>query len=90
MAKIKKVNLKLMIPDYKDCLRLAKSAAKDLLVDKLKKKIDQLENPPEKKVSVKYQYECKECNHKFKRAPILCPTCESEEIKKITDFMEAS
>jgi lipopolysaccharide biosynthesis regulator YciM len=90
MSKVKKVNYKLILADYKDMLSLAKKAVKELLIEKLKKKIDQLENPPERKQREKYQFQCNECDHKFKRAPLICPTCESEEIKRITDYMEAS
>jgi predicted Zn-ribbon and HTH transcriptional regulator len=87
MVKKKSKSKKLILEDYKLCLTLAQSAGENELYEKLEKKIDQLENPPMKtEPREKTSFQCVSCKHKFKQVRNHCPTCDSEQIKKITDF----
>lgn len=81
MAKSKKKSNKLGLGDYKKILVYIKSLpTQELeLIAKIKKKIDQLENPPERVKREKVQFKCTACEKKFKRAPIICPECEDDE-----------
>ena len=81
----KKKSKDLKLPDYRTMLQVIKISKLNYpeLVEKIKRKIDKLENPPERKVREKVEFQCKSCDKKFKRAPIICPECEEEDIVRL-------
>jgi len=77
----------LKLPDFKKILKMLTKKSDWMfdgeIVEKIKRKIDKLENPPERKVREKVEFQCKSCDKKFKRAPIICPECEEEDIVRL-------
>jgi len=77
----------LKLPDFKKILKMLTKKSDWMfdgeIVEKIKRKIDKLENPPERKVREKVEFQCKSCDKKFKRAPIICTECEEEDIVRL-------
>jgi hypothetical protein len=85
---VKKPSQRLVLEDYQVLIGLVqdKNYPNDNLEKKLAKKIDQLENPPERKKSERVQFICVTCDHKFKASVRKCNKCASEDIKKLDDY----
>ena len=83
MANEEKKTKRLVLEDYQILLTYADEHENNTLREKLSKKIDQLENPPERTPREKTGFQCVGCKHKFKQVRNHCPTCDSEKLKVI-------
>jgi len=83
MANEKKKTKRLVLEDYQTLRRYTAEKNDEELEEKLERKIDQLENPPERTPREKTGFQCVGCKHKFKQVRNHCPTCDSEKLKVI-------
>ena len=93
----RKKSKKLGLEDYRQILAHIKdtkiwkqNVVFSYIIEKLEKKIQDLENPPVRIPKAKAQFKCKKCQKEFKRVPITCPECEERDPKivKITEFLD--
>jgi hypothetical protein len=86
-----KQSLQLVLQDYKDIFNYVvdQEDPESLLCQKIKKKIDQLENPPERKIIERVKYKCSKCDKEWKRAVFKCKECDNSDLKtiKLTEFL---